>query len=89
MIVVLYILIGVQYFLNVYIPLVSLYMLCGLIIYEDISTNLICYPIFRLKRFSIKVGFILWMIQILLLGVILWGYANWILTGESPLLRIW
>lgn len=67
----------------IYIPCVCLYGIVRLQI-EGIPTNIICNPFFGLKKVSQKTGFIVWGVQFLYLGAILFELSSHYLHGTHP-----
>ena len=54
---------------------------------ED-QTKLIASPIPFMKPVTIKKGFCIWCVFMLLSGIVLLEYVNWHLTGISPFIPL-
>lgn len=49
----------------------------------------ICSPLLGVKRVSLKSGFIIWLIQALMFGVVISEIARSVHLGGNPLIIMW
>ena len=78
----------IQWLLFAYLPLTALYGILRLIARPDVIDT-ICSPFLGLKKVSVKSGFIIWMVQMMLFGVVLYDINQWIRFGINPLIQLW
>ena len=78
----------IQWLLFAYMPLTALYGILRLIARPDVIDT-ICSPFLGLKKVSVKSGFIIWMVQMMLFGVVLYDINQWIRFGINPLIQLW
>lgn len=77
-----------QWFSFIYLPAVMLYGITRMTVQSDIMVT-VCSPFFGIKKVSLKTGFIIWMVQSLLFGAILYDICQWVRLGVNPLIRMW
>lgn len=78
----------IQWLLFAYMPLTALYGILRLILRPDVIDT-ICSPFLGLKKVSVKSGFIIWMVQMMLFGFVLNDIIQWIRFGINPLIQLW
>lgn len=78
----------IQWSLFIYIPVVAFYGIMRMMIQPDV-TNTLCSPFLGIKKVSLKSGLIIWMVQTVFLGVVLYDLYQWFHFGINPLIRIW
>ena len=78
----------IQWLLFAYMPLTALYGILRLIARPDVIDT-ICSPFLGLKKVSVKSGFIIWMMQMMLFGFVLNDIIQWIRFGINPLIQLW
>lgn len=78
----------IQWLLFAYLPLTALYGILRLIARPDVIDT-ICSPFLGLKKVSVISGFIIWMVQMMLFGVVLYDIDQWIRFGINPLIQLW
>lgn len=76
-----------QWLSFIYLPLVVLYGVVRTVSQPDVM-NTITSPFLGIKTVSVKSGFIIWMIQITIFGIILYEIGQWIHLGINPLIQI-
>lgn len=85
----LWIVVIMDWFLLIYLPVVGLYGLIRLQIDSD-PLNTIRAPFLGMgNKLSLKKGILIWMIQLMMLGVVLMQYAMWHRGGECPFILMW
>lgn len=72
-----------QMMVYIYIPCVCFFCIIRLLEREPID-DIICNPFFKIKKVSLKTGFIVWLIQISFLGVIFSDYYFYRFHGLHP-----
>lgn len=77
-----------QWLSFIYLPAVALYGVIRMTVHPDVMET-IRSPFLGIKKVSIKSGFIIWMIQATLSGVVLYEICQWMRSGISPLIRMW
>lgn len=88
MVILLYIAVVIQWLLYTYLPLTALYGILRSILRPDV-TDTIRSPFLGLKEVSVKSGFIIWMVQMMLFGFVLNDLVQWIRCGINPLIQLW
>lgn len=88
MVILLYVLAVIQWLLYAYLPLTALYGILRLALHPDVI-DVIRSPFLGLKKVSVKSGFIIWMVQMLLFGFVLNDLVQWIRCGINPLIQLW
>lgn len=88
MVILLYIAVVIQWLLYTYLPLTALYGILRSILRPDV-TDTIRSPFLGLKKVPVKSGFIIWMVQMMLFGVVLNDIIQWIRFGINPLIQLW
>lgn len=78
----------IQLLLYIYLPIVGLYGIIRMVVQPEVIAT-ICSPFLGIKKVSITIGFIIWMIQVMLLGVVLYDLEQWYRLGVNPLIKIW
>ena len=76
-----------QWLSFIYLPLVVLYGVVRTVSQPDVM-NTITSSFLGIKTVSVKSGFIIWMIQITIFGIILYEIGQWIHLGINPLIQI-
>lgn len=77
-----------QWLSFIYLSLVALYGILRLITSSDV-TDTIRSPFLWIKKVSVKSGFIIWMVQMMLFGFVLYDIVRWTRFGINPLIRLW
>ena len=77
-----------QWLCFIYLPAVMMYGVMRMIIQQDVTAT-ICSPFLGIRKVSMKSGFIIWMVQAIYFGVVLYGIGQWIRFGVNPLIRMW
>ena len=88
MIVILWCVAILQWLCFIYLPAVMMYGVMRMIIQQDVTAT-ICSPFLGIRKVSMKSGFIIWMVQAIYFGVVLYGIGQWIRFGVNPLIRMW
>ena len=88
MIVILWCVAILQWLCFIYLPAVMMYGVMRMIIQQDVTAT-ICSPFLEIRKVSMKSGFIIWMVQAIYFGVVLYGIGQWIRFGVNPLIRMW
>lgn len=78
----------IQWLLYAYLPLTALYGILRSTLRPNVIDT-ICSPFLGLKKVSVKSGFIIWMVQIMLFGFVLNDTVQWIRSGINPLIQLW
>lgn len=78
----------IQWFLFAYLPLTALYGILRLILCPEVNDT-IRSPFLGVKKVSVKSGFIIWMVQMMLFGIVLYDIGQWIRSGITPLIQLW
>lgn len=78
-----------DWLLLLYLPIVGIYGIIRLQI-DSNPLNAIRAPFLGVgKKLSLKKGILIWMIQLMMLGVVLMQYSMWYRGGECPFIRTW
>lgn len=78
-----------DWFILIYIPIAGLYGDIRLQIDAN-PLNTLRSPFLGLsKKLSLKTGALIWMVQLISLGVVLMQFAISYCSGESPFIRMW
>ena len=77
-----------QWLSYIYLPLGMMYGVIRMMEQHDVTAT-ICSPFLGIKKVSMKSGFIIWMVQVMFFGVVLYGIGQWIRFGVNPLIRMW
>jgi len=85
----LWIVVIIDWILLIYLPVVGLYGIIRLQIDPD-PLNTVSAPFLGMgKKLSLKKGILIWMIQLMMLGVVLMQYFLWYRGGDCPFIRMW
>lgn len=88
MIILIWVVAILQWLMFIYLPIVGLYGIIRMLAQPDVTAT-ICSPFLGIKKVSIKNGFIIWMIQVLFLGIVLYDLTDWYRLGINPLIKMW
>lgn len=79
----------IDWLLLIYLPVAGFYGFIRLQIDPD-PLNTICTPFLGVgKKLSLKKGALIWMMQLIMLGIVIMQYSMWYRGGECTFIRMW